>query len=159
MTGWLPRAVGPRVALSVGTSRQARTLCPSEEAISSSFCSQAAAGPCVRREEDHPDPVVPRGGELDPPSPAPGRQERVRDLRRSPAPSPVFFSLPVAPAVLEVREDLERLPDDVVRARALHVDDEAEAAGVVLEGGVVEALARGEDRTDHCDANPCCTAT
>jgi hypothetical protein len=42
--------------------------------------------------------------------------------------------------VLEVPQDRERFLDDVVRLAALDVDDEAEAAGVVLEPGIVETL-------------------
>ena len=41
MTGWLARAVAPSEALSVGTSRQQRTRCPSAATISSSFLWQA----------------------------------------------------------------------------------------------------------------------
>ena len=37
-------------------------------------------------------------------------------------------------------EDLQRLPDDVVRPLPLHVDDEADAAGIALGRGVVQAL-------------------
>ena len=42
--------------------------------------------------------------------------------------------------MLEVDEDLQRLAHDVVRALALHVDDEADAAGVVLGARVVQTL-------------------
>jgi hypothetical protein len=47
-------------------------------------------------------------------------------------------------AVGEVFEHLEPLPHDVVALHAVHVDDEAHAAGVVLIGGVVEALLGGK---------------
>ena len=47
-------------------------------------------------------------------------------------------------AMFEVREDLEGLDDDLVRGAALDVDDEAEAAGVVFERGIVEPLPRGQ---------------
>ena len=47
------------------------------------------------------------------------------------------------PAVQQVDENLQRLADDAVRPHALDVDDEADAAGVVLEGGVIQALGRG----------------
>ena len=47
-------------------------------------------------------------------------------------------------AVLEVFEDFEGLLNDGVGALAAEIGDESDAAGVVLEGGVVEALrARG----------------
>ena len=56
-----------------------------------------------------------------------------------PAPSPVLASQPQAPRCSQVDEHLEGLPDDRVRAAALDVDDEADAAGVVLVARVVEA--------------------
>jgi hypothetical protein len=43
-------------------------------------------------------------------------------------------------AVFEVDENLERLLDDLVRAAALEVNDEAHAAGVVLVRRVVQTL-------------------
>ena len=43
-------------------------------------------------------------------------------------------------AVVEVDQNLERLGDDVVRLPALDVDDEADAARVVLELRIVKAL-------------------
>jgi hypothetical protein len=50
-----------------------------------------------------------------------------------PAPSPVLISLPAGAAVVEVAQDLEAVGDDLVRFAALHVHDEADAAGIVLE--------------------------
>ncbi len=43
----------------------------------------------------------------------------------------------------EVHEHLERLLDDAVRFAPLHVDDEADAAGVAIVHRVVEALSGG----------------
>ena len=43
----------------------------------------------------------------------------------------------------EVLEDLQPLADDVVRLAALDVDDEADAAGVVLVPGVGQPRASG----------------
>jgi hypothetical protein len=40
----------------------------------------------------------------------------------------------------EVLEHLEGLADDRVGFPALHVDDEADATGVVLVSGIIEAL-------------------
>src|SRR5947209_6198852 len=48
------------------------------------------------------------------------------------------------PAVLQVDEDLDRLAHQVVRPAAVQVHDEADAAGVVLEARVVQALLGGE---------------
>ena len=47
------------------------------------------------------------------------------------------------PAMLQVDQDLEGLADDRVGAEASRVDNEPDAAGVVLVPGVVEALGRG----------------
>ena len=57
-----------------------------------------------------------------------------------PAPSPVFASQPQAPRCSRLIEDLDRLADDVVRLAVLQIDDEADAAGIVLVPRVVQAL-------------------
>ena len=46
-------------------------------------------------------------------------------------------------AVLQVDQDLQRLPDDGVRASALDVSDEPDAAGVVLMSWIVETTSGG----------------
>ena len=46
-------------------------------------------------------------------------------------------------AVVEVLEDLQALRDDAVRALALDVGDEADAAGIVFVGRVVQAFGGG----------------
>ena len=47
----------------------------------------------------------------------------------------------------KIRQHLEGVRDDLVGFPALHIDDEADAAGIVFEGGIVEALfARGARR-------------
>ena len=43
-------------------------------------------------------------------------------------------------AAVEVAEDLEGVLDDLVRLAALDIHDEADATGVVLMCGVIEAL-------------------
>ena len=43
-------------------------------------------------------------------------------------------------AVLQVDEDLQRLADDVVRLAVLEIDDEADAAGIVLVARIVQTL-------------------
>ena len=42
--------------------------------------------------------------------------------------------------MLEVDEDAQRLPHDVVRAASLHMHDEADAAGIVFGGRIVQTL-------------------
>ena len=56
-----------------------------------------------------------------------------------PAPSPTSGSAPTAPRCVEVLQDLQAIRDDVVRAAALQVGDEADAAGIVLVARIVEA--------------------
>ena len=58
--------------------------------------------------------------------------------RRIPAPSPVFASDAARAAVLEVDEHGERVADDRVGGAARDVDHEAEPAGVVLGGRLVQ---------------------
>src|SRR5689334_18798896 len=43
-------------------------------------------------------------------------------------------------AMVEIDQDLQALSDNVVRLLALYVDDEADAAGVMLVAGVVKSL-------------------
>ena len=85
------------------------------------------------REEDHPDAVRARRGELESEAPTLRGQEAVRDLRQEAgAVARVLLAAGRAP-VLEIQEDLQRLPDDVVRGARLQIDDESESARVVLE--------------------------
>ena len=46
--------------------------------------------------------------------------------------------------MVEVAERAERRIDDVAALRARYVDDEADAAGIVLEARVVETAGRGQ---------------
>ena len=81
-----------------------------------------------------------------------GRREREADARALAAQEAVGHLQQDAGAVAGVRlaaagapveqvdEDLQRLLDDRVRGASLDVHDEADAAGVVLVGGVVQAL-------------------
>src|SRR5208283_3923926 len=70
-------------------------------------------------------------------------EERVRHLDQDArAVARVRLGAGRAP-VVEVLQDLDRLPEDLVRLAALYVDDESHAAGVVLKPRVVKALLRG----------------
>ena len=51
----------------------------------------------------------------------------------------LLSSMPGA-AVVEVAENLERVGDDLVRLAAVHIDHEADTAGLVFEERIVEAL-------------------
>ena len=66
-----------------------------------------------------------------------------------PAPSPVFFSQPQAPRCSRFTRIWIACCDEVVRFAALEIDDEADAAGIVLVPRVVQALLGGWDRVRH----------
>jgi len=53
--------------------------------------------------------------------------------------------------VLQVQEDLERLADYLVRSAPIDVDDEADAASVVLESRIVKTLLWGRTVRRHID--------
>ena len=67
-------------------------------------------------------------------------QERVRHLDEDAGAVAGVDLAAARAAVLQVHQDLQRLLHDGVRLAALDVDDEADAAGVVLVHGVVETL-------------------
>jgi hypothetical protein len=52
-------------------------------------------------------------------------------------------------AVVQVHQDGERLLDDVMRTLALHLADESDATGIVLELRIVKTLFRGESVMHH----------
>jgi hypothetical protein len=53
-------------------------------------------------------------------------------------------------AMVEIMQDLQALLHDGVGLAVLHVGDEADAAGIFLEGGIVEPLALRHRRITHC---------
>ena len=55
--------------------------------------------------------------------------------------------------MIEVDENLQALLQNVVRLAIAHVGDEADAAGIVLLGGVVEALGARQEGIGH-DGSP-----
>jgi hypothetical protein len=58
-------------------------------------------------------------------------------------------------AVIEIRQNLQALLEDLVRLAALDIDDEADAAGVVFEPRIIQALFAG---TSVLLAAPDCAA-
>ena len=64
-------------------------------------------------------------------------QERVRHLHQDAGAVAGVLLASARAAVRKVDEDLKGLPHDAVRLSSLHVDDEADAAGVVLVSWVV----------------------
>ncbi len=94
----------------------------------------------VVREEAHADPVLAGRRQLDA---GDGAQERVGELdedARAVARADVGA---LGPAVLEVVQRLERAADDLVGLLVVQARHHGDAAGVVLEPGVVEALCLG----------------
>ena len=52
-------------------------------------------------------------------------------------------------AMIEIDEDLQALLQDVVRLAVAHVGDEADAAGIMLPGRIVETLGARQERIGH----------
>ena len=140
ITGSADRALGPIGESSVGTSRQPSTVWPSSD---DDLLEDAAARRGLRgiaRQEHEPGAVVAGGGEGDAEAAALAGEERVGHLDHD-ARAVARVRLAAAGAAVEqVLQHGERLAHDGVRLSALDVDDEADAAGVVLVSGIVEAL-------------------
>ena len=91
-----------------------------------------------------PHPYSPRAGQREPELGALAREELVRDLDQNARPVARLRVAAAGAAVGEVDEDLDALADDLVRAFATDVGDEADAAGIVFVDGTVEPLRAGE---------------
>ena len=96
---------------------------------------RAAAG-----QEHHPDPVAARSGKLDPEPGALAPQQGVGGLDKDAGPVAGERVRADRPPVGDVAEELEPLPDDFAAGPVADVHDEADAARVVLLGGIVESL-------------------
>ncbi len=86
-------------------------------------------------------------------------EEAVRDLGEDAATVAELGVGADGAAMVEVAQDLQALLDQPVALAVLHVGDEADAAGVFLVGGVVEALARRQRRVAHGRETPCFFST
>ena len=94
----------------------------------------------VARQEHHPDPIVVGRRQLNSLPQGNLTQESVRQLEEDTrAVARVHFTAAGA-TVQQVDQELERLTDDGVRAMALDVDHDPDAAGVVLVPRLVEPL-------------------
>ena len=136
------RRLAERCSCPSGTVRQPSTVWPSSATMfSNTSLAACAARSALRGRKTMPTPYSPGPGSVKPsPSARPAARKSCGICIRMPAPSPVFASQPQAPRWSRLTQDLKRLRDDVVGFAPLHVDDEAHAAGVVLERGVVQAL-------------------
>ena len=84
----------------------------------------------------------PGAGSVKPSLSAALREERVRNLHQDAGAVAHQRIGADRAAMLEVLEDGEAVLDDPVRLASLEVDDEADAAGVVLGARIVQVLAR-----------------
>ena len=93
-----------------------------------------------------PTPYCPAAGSLMPMRGARLREEAVRHLHQDAGAVAGVLLAAAGAAVLEVQQDLEPVLDDARGLSPLEIDDEADAAGVVLVAWVVEALRGGSCR-------------
>src|SRR5262249_23043942 len=94
----------------------------------------------VGRQKDQPGPVPARPRQADAALGDLLGEEPVRHLDEDAGAVAGVGLAAAGAAVLQVFQHPDRLPNDVVRRAALQIDDEADAAGVVLVAGVVQTL-------------------
>ena len=90
-----------------------------------------------------PDAVLASGRQREAEPCALAREKLVRNLDQDAGAVAGFRIAAAGAAMRQVDQDLDALLDDVVRALALDVRDKADTAGIVLVGGVVQALCFG----------------
>ena len=128
------------ISRSTGTSRQPSSTWPSALMARSSSCSQARREACSLGRKIMPTPYSPGGGSSTPCAGHLLAVQRVGQLDQDAG--AVAHQLVGAhrAAMVEVLEDLQALRDDGVALLALDVGHEADAAGVVLVGGRIQAV-------------------
>jgi hypothetical protein len=94
----------------------------------------------VARQEAHGDAVAASRRQQDVVLGGPVAQQRIGELDQAPRPVADQGIGADRAAVIEVQQDLDAAPDDVVGFLALDVRDEAHAARIVLVPRVIEAL-------------------
>ncbi len=100
----------------------------------------------VLRHEDEADTILARLGQFDALARHLGLEEAMRDLHEHARAVTHQRIGADGPAMLQIVEDRQTLFDDRVGLHILHMRDEADAAGIVLLGRVVETL-RGRERS------------
>ena len=140
MTGSPLRAVRPSAELSVGTLRQPSSRWPSSATMRANRSSICARWDRVARQEHHAGAVLARRRQVDAEAARLLAKNRCGNCNSTPAPSPVFVSQPHAPRWRRLMTISKRLLHDTVRAAALDVDDEPDAARIVLLARVVQPL-------------------
>jgi hypothetical protein len=110
----------------------------------------------VARHEQVADAIFALLGQPDAELGAFGREEAVRDLDQDAAAVAHLRVCAHGAPVVEVEENLQALLDDAVGPAVLHVGDEADAAGILLMGRIVEPLGSGQSRiAPHLDRIRC----
>ena len=117
-------------------------------ALESSLADLPAA--FVGRQEDQADAILAGRGQRDAELAALLAEKRVRHLHENAGAVAGVLLAAAGAAVLQVNEDLQRIADDVVRLAVLEIDDEADAAGIVLVARIVQALLVRESVAESC---------
>ena len=146
MNGSHDFAVSPSIELLLGTVRQPSTVWPSDCTICSKRSSMRRRSVGLRGRNTMPQPYCPGSGNSMRAFLQASTRNRCGICSSTPAPSPVSVLGAAGAAVIEIGEDLQALLQDPVRFAALDVDDEADAAGVVLERRIVQTLLRRQTR-------------
>jgi len=109
--------------------------------IEGGFAGGAAVG--IEGEKDLADGVGAGLGEFEAALMRLAFEERVRDLHQDAGAVAGARIASAGAAMGEVVEDLQRFEDDIVRALAGDVDDEADAAGIVFVRRIVQSFSPG----------------
>ncbi len=103
----------------------------------------------LHRQEHHADAVLAGWRQREAQAGALAREELMRDLDQQAGAVAGHRIAAAGAAVRQVDQDLDALEDDVVRLFPFDVGHKADAAGVALAGGVIQAL-RGRQPVGHC---------
>ena len=123
-----------------------------DDRLQPAFAAAALLG--VRRQKHHAHAVRAGVGKVESGRGAGFGQEAMRSLEQDAGAVARAFFAAAGAAVVQIGENGQALLDDVVRAPALDVDDETDAAGVVLEARVVEPLPRRYSDVCHTRCSP-----
>ena len=135
--------VTPSEELSVGTSRQPSSISPSALIWSAMMlCDHLAPGASRFGMNSAPTAYSPGSRQLKPISARLALEEGVRDLHQDAGAVAGARIGADRAAMLEIAEDAERVGDDLMRLAALDVGDEADAAGILFQAGIVKPLGR-----------------
>src|SRR5262249_2109946 len=102
----------------------------------------------IGRREEGADAIVLGLGQRDTQGFTTGLEEGVGDLDQDPRAVAGVILAAAGPSMVEVDQSGETIADDLMRAPPLEINDEADAAAIVLVGGVIEALGC-RDRGSH----------